>query len=242
MNAASTLPSRTSFSAAGASLASVIFTPSCCSYICACSPTPTIAIVGVPDSFCTSATIPEMMAASTPRIITAAVTRKYGLRMAVVLSRFDTSHAAWRLPTSTNSETSPVSGSSSGSGVSSASSKGTSSRPSVAPDSSDSFFAVAVDPFDAPVAVASSSDSASSAVVSSSITSSSTGTPRSSMPSPAVPLDTSGSGDSSFAPLSLRAITEPPCTARPVSGGHFRSSSHSSARPRQRRLSSHRRR
>ena len=177
--------------------------------------------------------------------------------MAVVDSRFDTSHAAWRLPTSTNSETRPVSGSSSGSGVSSASSKGTSSRPSVASDSSvsfatepfaaalfaaDFFFAEAADPLVAPVAVASSSDSTSSAAVSSSITSSSTGTPRSSMPSPAVPLDTSGSGDSSFAPLSLRAITEPPCTARPVSGGHFRSSSHSPARPRQRRLSLHRRR
>ena len=76
MNAASTLPSRTSFSASVVSSASVISTPSCCSYIWAWSPTPTIAMDGVPESFCASVTMPVTIAARTPRMITAAVTRK----------------------------------------------------------------------------------------------------------------------------------------------------------------------
>ncbi|SIG85287.1 Uncharacterised protein [Mycobacteroides abscessus subsp. abscessus] len=94
MNAASTFPSRTSFSAACASGASVIFTPSCCSYIAACSPTPTMAMLGVPDPTWASRTMPETITARMPRMTTATGTRKNGERMTVELSRLDTSHDA----------------------------------------------------------------------------------------------------------------------------------------------------
>ena len=234
----------------------------------ACSPTPTMAMVGVPDFASDPATTPEMIAARIPSTMTAPVTRKNGLRSAVVLSRFDTSHAAWRLFTSTNSETNPVSGSSSAEGLSSASSNGTSSRPSSAATASASLASAAS------VASAASSSAVAAGfaplaffvdlpfraaeafladfapvpvlcVVSPSlsvtVTSSPTGVPRSSMFSPAVPFDTCGSGESPSWPSSLPAITKPPCTARPMSGEHSRNSPHHSVLPRSVRPHQHRR-